>query len=168
MIRNGDKTEIIFDVADSIVKDAAKDSKIPKLHKFAINDIPDQHLAVFSHTKDDKGLNKTVLEGTVLQKGECRPIGGELYMGLKRQAFEKAQEPKRQVIALDRAVNSFKPVSVHIADLENEKKKKAEGKKSREDKDKVVDMIMTAFQKHQYYGLKDLVRITNQPVVSHP
>lgn len=29
-----------------------------------------------------------------------------------------------------------------------------------------MEMLFAAFEKHQYYNLKDLVRITNQPVVS--
>ncbi len=34
------------------------------------------------------------------------------------------------------------------------------------DKDKVQDMLFAAFEKHQYYNVKDLVRITQQPIVS--
>ena len=45
-----------------------------------------------------------------------------------------------------------------------EEKKKAEGKKSRDDKDKVQDILFALFEKHQYYNIKDLVRETNQPV----
>lgn len=47
-----------------------------------------------------------------------------------------------------------------------EKDKKEQGKKSRADKDQVMDMLFSAFEKHQYYNVKDLVRVTNQPVVS--
>jgi len=44
-------------------------------------------------------------------------------------------------------------------------KKKAEGRKARDDKDKVMDMLFAAFEKHQYYNIKDLEKITKQPVV---
>ena len=30
----------------------------------------------------------------------------------------------------------------------------------------VLDMLFSAFEKHQYYNIKDLVDITKQPVVS--
>jgi len=50
--------------------------------------------------------------------------------------------------------------------LEYEKKKKEEGKRSRADKQKVLEMLFSAFEKHQYYNIKDLVDITKQPVVS--
>jgi len=30
----------------------------------------------------------------------------------------------------------------------------------------VQDLLFAAFEKHQYYNVKDLVRITNQPIVS--
>lgn len=49
---------------------------------------------------------------------------------------------------------------------EYEEKKKAEGKRSRDDKNAVLDMLFKAFDKHQYYNIKDLVLITKQPVVS--
>lgn len=31
-----------------------------------------------------------------------------------------------------------------------------------------MDMLFSAFEKHQYYNVKDLVRITKQPIVSIP
>lgn len=51
--------------------------------------------------------------------------------------------------------------------VEYEKKKKEEGKRARADKQKVLEMLFSAFEKHQYYNIKDLVEITKQPVVSH-
>ena len=45
-------------------------------------------------------------------------------------------------------------------------RKKAEGKKMRDDKDVVQNALFAAFEKHQYYNIKDLERITKQPVVS--
>lgn len=36
----------------------------------------------------------------------------------------------------------------------------------RDDKDAVLDMLFAAFEKHQYYNIRDLVKITRQPIVS--
>mgnify|MGYP002652941026 CR=1 FL=1 len=36
----------------------------------------------------------------------------------------------------------------------------------RDDKDVVQNALFNAFEKHQYYNIKDLERITKQPVVS--
>lgn len=44
-------------------------------------------------------------------------------------------------------------------------RKQAEGKKSRDDWDKVQEMLFAAFEKHQYYNIKDLQKLTNQPIV---
>lgn len=52
--------------------------------------------------------------------------------------------------------------------MEYEKKKKEEGKRARADKQQVLDMLFSAFEKHQYYNIKDLVDITKQPVVRPP
>lgn len=49
--------------------------------------------------------------------------------------------------------------------MEYEKRKKEEGKRARADKQQVLDMLFSAFEKHQYYNIKDLVDITKQPVV---
>lgn len=50
--------------------------------------------------------------------------------------------------------------------IEVEERKRAEGKKARDDKDKVMEMLYAAFEKHQYYNIKDLQKITRQPIVS--
>lgn len=36
----------------------------------------------------------------------------------------------------------------------------------RAERQQVMDMLFSAFEKHQYYNIKDLVDITKQPVVS--
>lgn len=36
----------------------------------------------------------------------------------------------------------------------------------RDDKEAVLDMLFAAFEKHQYYNIRDLVKITRQPIVS--
>lgn len=48
--------------------------------------------------------------------------------------------------------------------IEYQERKKAEGKKARDDKDAVLEVLFSAFEKHQYYNIKDLVKITKQPV----
>lgn len=53
-----------------------------------------------------------------------------------------------------------------ILQIEYAEKKKAEGKKMRDDKDAVLDMLFAAFEKHQYYNIRDLVKITRQPIVN--
>jgi hypothetical protein len=53
-----------------------------------------------------------------------------------------------------------------LSQIEYEEKKKAEGKKARDDKDSVLEMLFAAFEKHQYYNIRDLVKITRQPIVS--
>lgn len=50
--------------------------------------------------------------------------------------------------------------------VEYEKKKKSEGKMVRAERQLVLDMLFSAFEKHQYYNIKALVDITKQPVVS--
>lgn len=104
------------------------------------------------------------MEGRIVQKLECRPVADNTYMKLKLESIKKASVPMRKVQPLDKIVQNFKPISKHKHDIEYEKSKATEGKKARDDKDSVLDMLFNAFEKHQYYNIKDLVKITNQPV----
>ena len=54
----------------------------------------------------------------------------------------------------------------HCSQAEYEAQKKADGKRSRDDADKVKEMLFRAFEKHQYYSLRDLHTLTKQPLVS--
>uniref|UniRef100_A0A9J7ZUQ1 TFIIF beta subunit HTH domain-containing protein n=1 Tax=Cyprinus carpio carpio TaxID=630221 RepID=A0A9J7ZUQ1_CYPCA len=49
--------------------------------------------------------------------------------------------------------------------VEYEKRKKEEAKCARADKQKVLEVLFSAFEKHQYYNIRDLVDITKQPLV---
>ena len=56
---------------------------------------------------------------------------------------------------------------MNIPQNEPEKKRGTE-KRVRSERDVVLETIFSAFEKHQYYTLKDLIGITQQPVVSFP
>ncbi|KAF2975209.1 hypothetical protein EK904_003217, partial [Melospiza melodia maxima] len=79
--------------------------------------------------------------------------------------IEESSKPVRLSQQLDKAVTTnYKPVANHQYNIEYEKKKKEDGKRARADKQQVLDMLFSAFEKHQYYNIKDLVDITKQPV----
>uniref|UniRef100_M3ZMW7 General transcription factor IIF subunit 2 n=1 Tax=Xiphophorus maculatus TaxID=8083 RepID=M3ZMW7_XIPMA len=145
----------------------------PREYPFTMHTAGAQTMAVFSQT--DAGQSHTnpltlmgaagiSLEGTVLHRAECRPVVSDSYMKVKRLQVESVK-PRRLVQQLDRAVATvFKPVANHDFNLEYEKKKKSEGKMVRADRQQVLDLLFSAFEKHQYYSFKDLVDITKQPV----
>ncbi|XP_003737600.1 general transcription factor IIF subunit 2 [Galendromus occidentalis] len=152
------------------LSNVAEEEKIPTDHKFVISNIQQQSLAVYSQPKAvnedgiECGQGKICLEGSIVQKGECRPIGNDIhYMDLKRRKIMEASQPKRAAIGLERVVQNFKPVARHVHQVEYEARKKNEGKKARGDRDQVLEMLFAAFEKHQYYNIKDLERITKQP-----
>uniref|UniRef100_A0A665WAE1 General transcription factor IIF subunit 2 n=1 Tax=Echeneis naucrates TaxID=173247 RepID=A0A665WAE1_ECHNA len=133
----------------------------PREHPFTMQSVGGQMLAVFTETSSDK----IALEGVVVQRAECRPAVSESYMRLKRLQIEESSKPARLSQQLEKAVTSnYKPVANHAYNLEYERKKKEEGKRARADKQQVLDMLFSAFEKHQYYNIKDLVDITKQPV----
>lgn len=125
------------------------------------------HKLYFTAGKPDDVATETeklFMEGRIVQKLECRPDADPLYMKLKRESIKRASVPQRRVQSLDKIVQNFKPVSDHKHNIEYKERKKAEGKKARDDKNAVLDMLFNAFEKHQYYNIKDLVKVTRQPI----
>ncbi|KAL1140888.1 hypothetical protein AAG570_000816 [Ranatra chinensis] len=153
------------------------EQNIPKDHRLDVSMVTKQTLGVFSHyvpsfflaTPNPDAIvpesEKLCLEGKIVQKLECRPYADTCYMKLKLESIRKASVPTRKVQQLDRIVQNYKPVSDHKHNIEYEVKKKSEGKKARDDKAVVLDMLYAAFEKHQYYNIKDLVTKTRQPIV---
>ncbi|XP_071950524.1 general transcription factor IIF subunit 2-like isoform X2 [Antedon mediterranea] len=142
-------------------KKSPGDLDAPVDHNFQLSSTGQQMLNVFSEATSS---GKVAIEGKVVQKGECRPVVTEGYMRLKKQQMQNASKPGRTVVQVTRVGNRYKPVSDHASNKEYEARKKEQGKRSRADKDYVLEKLYQAFEKHQYYQLKDLVKLTNQPV----
>ncbi|XP_065149080.1 general transcription factor IIF subunit 2b [Paramisgurnus dabryanus] len=160
------KTVVSFSLNEELAVVESSEEKVssvrvPKEHPFNMQTVGAQTLAVFTESSD-----KVSLEGMVVQRAECRPAANDSYMKLKKLQIKESTKPLRLSQRLDKAVTSnYKPVSNHSHNVEYEKKKKEEGKRARADKQKVLEMLFSAFEKHQYYNIKDLVEITKQPVI---
>ncbi|MBN3295056.1 general transcription factor IIF subunit 2 isoform X2 [Amia ocellicauda] len=165
--KNQGKAEVSFTLNEELttiteIGEKATSVKAPRDHPFTMQSVGGQTLGVFTESSSDK----VALEGVVVQRAECRPAVSENYMKLKRLQIEESSKPVRLSQQLDKAVTTnYKPVSNHTYNVEYDKKKKEEGKRARADKQQVLDMLFSAFEKHQYYNIKDLVDITKQPVI---
>uniref|UniRef100_A0A672LA31 General transcription factor IIF subunit 2 n=1 Tax=Sinocyclocheilus grahami TaxID=75366 RepID=A0A672LA31_SINGR len=155
------KTAVSFNLSEELSVVECSGEKVssvrsPREHPFTIQMVGGQALAVFTETSD-----KLALEGTVVQRAECRPAVGESYMKLKKLQIEESTKPLCFSQKLEKAITTnYKPVSNHSHNLEYEKRKKEEGKRARADKQKVLEMLFSAFERHQYYNIRDLVDIT--------
>ncbi|XP_063354499.1 general transcription factor IIF subunit 2-like isoform X2 [Pelmatolapia mariae] len=160
------KTEVCFSLSDELMAlDAVGENnaslEVPKDHPFTMHPVGGQTMAVFSHSNTDE----ISLEGMVVHRAECRPAVTDSYMKLKKLQIKESVKPQRLSQQLERAVTTvFKPVANHDFNVEYEKKKKTEGKMVRAERQLVLDMLFSAFEKHQYYNIKALVDITKQPV----
>ncbi|KAM3862246.1 general transcription factor IIF subunit 2b [Diretmus argenteus] len=135
--------------------------QVPRDHPLTLRAVGGQTLAVFTQNNTDD----ISIEGMVVQRAECRPAVNDNYMKLKKLQIEESTKPQRLSQQLEKAVTTiFKPVANHIVNVEHEKKKKMEGKMVRAERQVVLDMLFSAFERHQYYNIKDLVDITKQPV----
>uniref|UniRef100_A0ABK0LKU9 General transcription factor IIF subunit 2 n=1 Tax=Rattus norvegicus TaxID=10116 RepID=A0ABK0LKU9_RAT len=165
--KNQGRTEVSFTLNEDLanIHDiGGKPASVsaPREHPFVLQSVGGQTLTVFTESSSDK----LSLEGIVVQRAECRPAASENYMKLKRLQIEESSKPVRLSQQLDKVVTTnYKPVANHQYNIEYERKKKEDGKRARADKQHVLDMLFSAFEKHQYYNLKDLVDITKQPVL---
>ena len=87
-----------------------------------------------------------------------------MYMKLKREASLRPVKDTRETKEKNKVVNPYRPVAKHTSNIQYEKRKKAEGKRVRDDKDQVEEILFAMFEKHQYYNIKDLQRKTRQPL----
>ncbi|XP_037665768.1 general transcription factor IIF subunit 2-like [Choloepus didactylus] len=162
---NQRKTELSFTLNEELtnidIDGQPGPATAPREHQFFLQELGGQILTVLTEGAQDK----LSLAGTVVQRMECRPAVGENYMRLKRMQIKESSKPARTVQKLDKVVTTnYKPVANHHYNIEYEKKKKEDGKRVRIDKDQVLTVLFSAFEKHQYYNVKDLVDITGQPV----
>lgn len=146
------------------------DAEVPREHQFILHPVKEMTLGVFSHMPASGSdgtiteVEKLYLEGHVIEKFECHPIVDRYYLNQKKAAVIKAAQPNRKVGFIDRPVNTYKPKTVHAHNIATEERKKLEGKKARDDKDRVMEVLYSAFEKHQYYNIKDLQKLTRQPI----
>uniref|UniRef100_A0A8C7YPI5 General transcription factor IIF subunit 2 n=1 Tax=Oryzias sinensis TaxID=183150 RepID=A0A8C7YPI5_9TELE len=176
------KPEVSFTLNEELtIIEGIEDKTVsaPRDHPFTMQSVGGQMLAVFTESSSGQseersdgsssgagsGPDKIALEGVVVQRAECRPAVSESYMKLKRLQIEESSKPSRLSQQLSKPVTNYKPVANHEYNREYEKKKKEEGKRARADKQQVLEMLFSAFEKHQYYNIKDLVDITKQPVI---
>ncbi|XP_037951437.1 general transcription factor IIF subunit 2 [Teleopsis dalmanni] len=169
----GLKAKVSLSLTPEVVE-LKPEGKIPTEHILDVSVVTKQTLGVFSAEANNgkesskeqlpSESEKLYMEGRIVQKLECRPIADDTYMNLKLESIRKASVPQRRVQSIDKIVQNFKPVRDHAHNIEYRDRKKAEGKKARDDKNFVMDMLFNAFEKHQYYNIKDLVKITKQPI----
>ncbi|KAI6186631.1 General transcription factor IIF subunit 2 [Aphelenchoides besseyi] len=144
--------------------------QIPSEHRFIIKDLDNQTMAVLvedkTHLEDEAHLRtgKLTVEGRIVKRAECQPPATTDYMKMKMSQIEKYSQPKHTVKQMDKAEVKFKPTAVHQENLAKEKIKKDTNRAVRVDRDILMKEIFQAFEKHQYYRLADLAKLTNQPM----
>ncbi|CAH8587862.1 unnamed protein product [Schistosoma turkestanicum] len=120
----------------------------------------------FSNKPYSRYSRRLSLFGRVNSRAECRPPPNTRYMMLKAQQLKAKNRPRHEVCLLYEPVRNYKPVSNHVNNIEYENRKKAEGKNLRREKEDVLQDLFKAFERHQYYSIKDLVVLTKQPLLA--
>uniref|UniRef100_A0A915JQB4 General transcription factor IIF subunit 2 n=1 Tax=Romanomermis culicivorax TaxID=13658 RepID=A0A915JQB4_ROMCU len=141
--------------------------KIPIEYNFSM--LPNnQSLVVFREEKPDKideidgKQGNLTIEGKVVSRVDCNPENNETYRNFKKAINASVNNPTNQVLSIEKAEIKFKPVARHAENAVAERAKR-DNKNVRLEKHALLDMLFQAFEKHQYYKLYDLARITSQP-----
>jgi transcription initiation factor TFIIF subunit beta len=165
-------------ISQNIKPDGGEDGgpsveQLPIEHKFAMTPMGTrQDVYILRQQPDELDAKKDQLAviGRVIEQAVCTPNhSNSNYLQMKRDTNRKFNEPKKQIqMASDfMQKKHFLPKSTHFHSANsgnsNQFEKKDKVKRLRKDKEKVLDILFAAFNKHQYYGIKDLVKITQQP-----
>lgn len=128
-----------------------------------------QDMAVFSTTttasssSSFSNLNSLALEGKVSSMVDCRPAPSDgNYLRLKERALMRPKLEARKTIQLTGPPPpTFKLASERTED--SRRSKLYQGKRWRDDWDEVIEKLCGLFEKNQFYRMKDLADLTNQP-----
>lgn len=158
-IKHGKSLELTLELGGSIDSSA----NIPMKHKLKSTKLTRQTLEIFSQIKSatDEVSDKLFLEGEIKNTLECFPLIDDAYMKMKVEDFKKAAEPQKKTLSIAKPVNNYKPLS-DCALFKNNHIEKRGVRKIQGEKDTILECLFEAFDKHQYYTMKDLKAITNQ------
>jgi len=111
------------------------------------------------------------MEGTVQNKGLAKPIDFDLdedYRSICQYRMKKAATKTRTLIRHEPILNPNRPTARPIYATTSYWKPKSTSsippdRRERLQKDELIDLIFHAFEKQNFYNLKELTQFTNQP-----
>jgi len=160
-------TEVRFH--STIAPNDSLEAPTPVEHRLVVTGLNNQTLVVLNEDRPtvfdqiDEKPTLLSIEGKVVQRAECKPdIEDYDYKEMKKKLNQKTNRPENKVKSIEKAEIKFKPVSRHIEHTTMERAKR-DNKNVRLEKNALLDLLFQAFEKHQYYKLTDLARVTAQP-----
>lgn len=148
---------------------------IPK--QYDLKFVTDGGSNLLCFTEDDEGVALSV-EGTVQYECNVVPVMNDEYRNIMRLRREQAEKPKRSTQlyeALGKPQSATQKTGLFVGGssagagssgasrLDNKKRKNEDFKRERLPKDAVIDMIFKAYEQKEYWSMKDLLSLTNQP-----
>lgn len=129
------------------------------LHASNLNNVQN----LFSFHEESHG--DIVINKTKIKRLDCKIELTDSYLTIKKNLNDQLI-PKKQLVRIhDNNVQTFKPIANHITNIEHEKRKKEEGKRSRGKKEEILELLFAAFEKNKHYNIHELMNITQQPMV---
>lgn len=164
---SAEQTEVRF--YSTVGPPVTSEVPLPVDHQLVVTGLNNQSLIILNEDRPnvfdqiDEKPTLLSIEGKVVQRAECKPsIDDPDYKRMKKALTANATKPANQVQSIEKAEIKFKPIAKHAEHSPVDRSKK-DNKNIRLDKNVVLDILFQAFEKHQYYKLTDLARVTAQP-----
>eukprot|EP00126_Sphaerothecum_destruens_P005373 Sdes_comp18727_c0_seq3m9064 len=116
-------------------------------------------LAVFSENPVNSQM---AMEGKVVRRCDLTPEFSAEYQKLNRERMIKYDKPVRTTGLVQPIQQNYKPVPNK---RDAEKRKKEMDKRERMEQEALENILFELFEKQESYSLRDLLKLTNQPVV---
>ncbi|XP_075991634.1 general transcription factor IIF subunit 2-like [Anticarsia gemmatalis] len=166
----GQRAQVQLSLSEAVLclKDAGEQN-IPKEHHLDVTNVSKQSLGVFSQVISTPSSieaevpksGKLYMEGGIIRKLECRVKEDTKYNNLKSETIKDVDSsPQVPKLPRSRSLNTIISCSLGASGY----RKTATDIRSRYDKEAIRNMLFAAFQKHQCYNIKDLQKITRQPI----
>ncbi|XP_055346926.1 general transcription factor IIF subunit 2-like [Paramacrobiotus metropolitanus] len=157
-IREARQSDGVADVEVRLTMQKKPGQSAPVEYEMLLKPTP-MKMAILIDNQED-----LIMEGQVSRRCDIVPLSGmdnKVLMDKDRLKKKETNPPPKIELMKDPVVN-FKPISQPVERAKDTTNRPA--KKVRDEKDVVIERLLSAFEKHQYISIKDLVEITQQPI----
>jgi len=146
-------------------KGSASDNKLPREHEFTFHGASDQKLIIISKTKHLEHTEVRKIEGQVAKRAQLKPPRNKIYDQFKSKRIQITNTPKMvvQKVTLREARTAQKHKDQQVMENERNQTGSATRTAPRMEEGKLMEVVLDLFQKHEYYHINDLIKITLQP-----
>lgn len=178
MSGTGAKMRFDVEMEDSFIADGlalsgeyseqvAHKPSVLKNYELRLHPANESNVAAVIGRRRQNETSEYALEGTIARRCDLRPPFTKEYREMNRARAAAASDQKRSLhtpLAAGKTPKlDYNPVFESKEAREEKKRKLEVGKRDRMPEGELRDRLLVEFERHQYYSLRTLTQITNQP-----